>query len=55
MSSDHRDGSTIRLPVHLNDPTSLFIAFIETWHDNTTTCTFSEGQNIFRTNLNRKC
>ena len=51
MSSDHRDGSTIRFSFTSVIQLPSAIAFIETWHENTTTSTCSEDQNIFRENL----
>ena len=51
MSSDHRDGSTVRFSFISVIQLPSVVGFIETWHENTTTSTSSEDQNIFRKNL----
>ena len=51
MSSDHRNGNTIRFPFTSIIQLPSVVEFIETWHENLTTSTCPEGENIFRENL----
>ena len=51
MSSDHRDGSTIRFSFTLVIQFPSVVGSIETWREDMTMNTCSENQNIFRENL----